>query len=326
MKKITSVFLVFAILSLSLVAFSASSQITVFVMGDKLDFKDAEPFIDNGRTLVPFRAIAEALGADVGWEDSTKTVTITKNNLGANGTAVTDNVYGTDSSVPYGTKIVKIVIGNPNAEVNGNEVKLDVPAKISSGRTYVPLRFVSEALEMGVVWDSKTKTITIDMPEIYITLDKDKAEVGDMVKATINVKNFYGFAGYQINLKYDPDVLQPIDTTTNTVFTDSSLPEEGTLLKGKFSPVNMPAIPDTAKGAITYGTTYMNLASYKSSGKPESSGSIAVFNFKVLKKQSTKIGFENSAAMTNAKEGTMLFNWDGTALSNYKVITSNTLN
>jgi hypothetical protein len=323
MKKITSVFLVFAILSLSLVAFSASSQITVIVMGDKLDFKDAEPFIDNGRTLVPFRAIAEALGAEVSWEDSTKTVTITKNNLS---TAVTDNVYGTGSSLSSATKIVKIVIGNPNAQVNGNEVKLDVPAKISSGRTYVPLRFVSEALEMGVVWDSKTKTITIDMPEIYITLDKDKAEVGDMVKATINIKNFYGFAGYQINLKYNPDVLQPIDTATNAVFSDSSLPEEGTLLKGKFSPVNMPAIPDTAKGAITYGTTYMNLESYKSSGKSEASGSIAVFSFKVLKKQSTKIGFENSVAMTKAKEGTMLFNWDGTALSNYKVIASNTLN
>ncbi|HEY9061610.1 MAG TPA: stalk domain-containing protein [Pseudobacteroides sp.] len=322
MKRITSVFLVFAILSLSLVAFSASSQITVFVMGDKLDFKDAAPFIENGRTLVPFRAIAEALGADVGWDNATRTVTITKENSGASDTNSVDGTNGTVNN----TKTIKLVIGAPKAEVNGRQVELDVPAKITGSRTYVPLRFVSEALEMGVLWDAKTKKINIEMPEIYITLDKAVAEVGDLVKATINVKDFYGFAGYQINLKYDPEVLQPIDTTTNGAFSDQSLPDEGTLLKGKFSPVNMPAIPDKDKGTITYGTTYMNIEGYKNSKVSESTGSIAVFTFKVLKKQPATISFENSKAMTNAKEGTMLFNWDGTSLSNYKVKFSETLN
>ncbi|KNY26616.1 stalk domain-containing protein [Pseudobacteroides cellulosolvens] len=315
MKKITSIFLVFAILSLSLMSFSASSQITVFVDGDKLDFKDAEPFIEGGRTLVPFRAIAEALGAEVGWDASTKTVTIIKGDS-KDTTAVTDDVYA--SNAPDGSKNIKIIIGEKNAEVNGNKVQLDVPAKIATGRTYVPLRFVSEAMEMGVNWDAKTKKITIDTPEVYITLDKNNAEVGDIVKATVNIKNFYGFAGFQVNLKYDPEVIQPIDTASNAAFTDTSLPDEGTLLKGKFSPTAM-ANNDVANGTLTYGSAYINMEAYKKSGKSESTGSVAVFNFKVLKKQQTTLNFQNSSAMTNAKNGTMLFNWDGTSLTNYKV-------
>ena len=37
---------------------------------------DVAPFITNGRTLVPVRAISEALGATVGWNNDTRTVTI----------------------------------------------------------------------------------------------------------------------------------------------------------------------------------------------------------------------------------------------------------
>jgi len=314
MKKITSIFFVFAILSLNLIAFSAGSGITVYVDGDKLDFKDAEPFIENGRTLVPFRAIAEALGAEVGWDAKTQTVTITKENPNAQ-----------KSNAPDGSKNIQLVIGQNNALVNGASVTLDVPAKIATNRTYVPLRFVSEAMEMGVNWDAKTKKITIDTPEFYITLDKNTAEVGDIVKATMNIKNFYGFAGFQINLKYDPEVLQPIDTATDSVFTSTSLADEGTLLQGKFSPTSM-ASNDLEKGTLTYGSGYMNMDAYKKSGKSDSTGSIAVFSFKVLKKQQTTLSLQNSPSLTNPIDGTMVFNWDGTNLTNYKVSASVDLN
>ncbi|RQD70827.1 MAG: copper amine oxidase N-terminal domain-containing protein, partial [Tindallia sp. MSAO_Bac2] len=43
----------------------------VFVDGERLDFPDAEPFIRDGRTLVPIRAIAEALGSEVEWNGET---------------------------------------------------------------------------------------------------------------------------------------------------------------------------------------------------------------------------------------------------------------
>lgn len=315
MKKITSIFLVFAILSLNLIAFSAGSGITVYVDGNKLDFKDAEPFIENGRTLVPFRAIAEALGADVGWDAKTQTVTISKANPNAQ-----------KSDAPDGSKNIQLVIGQKNALVNGASVTLDVPAKIATNRTYVPLRFVSEAMEMGVNWDAATKKITIDTPEFYITLDKNTAEVGDIVKATLNIKNFYGFAGFQINLKYDPDVLQPIDTATDSEFTSTSLPDEGTVLKNsKFSPTAM-ASNDLENGTLTYGSGYMNMEAYKKSGNSEATGSIAVFTFKVLKKQQTSLSLQNSPSMTKPIDGTMAFNWDGTTLTNYNVLGTVDLN
>jgi len=315
MKKITSIFLVFAILSLNLIAFSAGSGITVYVDGNKLDFKDAEPFIENGRTLVPFRAIAEALGAEVGWEAKTQTVTIVKANPNAN-----------KIDTPDGSKNIQLVIGQKEALVNDVSVTLDVPAKIASNRTYVPLRFVSEAMEMGVNWDGATKKITIDTPEIYITLDKNTAEVGDIVKATFNIKNFYGFAGFQINLKYDPEVLQPIDTASNSEFTNTSLPDEGTVLtNSKLSPTAM-ASNDLENGTLSYGSGYMNMEAYKNSGISESTGSIAVYSFKVIKKQKTSLRLENSPALTKPIDGTMLFNWDGSTLTNYKVLGTVDLN
>jgi len=57
--------------------------IRVVVNGTKINFPDAEPFIDeNSRTQVPIRFVGEALGADVSWDGNTKKVTIT---LKANG-------------------------------------------------------------------------------------------------------------------------------------------------------------------------------------------------------------------------------------------------
>jgi competence protein ComEC len=110
---------------------------SVVLDGAPLVFKDAAPTIDNGRTLVPLRAIFEALGASVQWDPDTQTVTANK-----------------------GSITVNLVIGG-QALKNGQAVPLDVPAKIVDGRTMVPLRFVSEALGCQVAWDGNTQTISI---------------------------------------------------------------------------------------------------------------------------------------------------------------------
>lgn len=99
-------------------------EIQVFVNGLRPNF-DVPPVIENGRTLVPIRRVAEALGATVDWKDGT--VMIRK-----------------------GGKTVVLRIGDPSAEVDGRQVSLDVPAKLSGGRTLVPLRFVGEAFGMAV--------------------------------------------------------------------------------------------------------------------------------------------------------------------------------
>jgi hypothetical protein len=99
---------------------------------------EAPPYISRGRTFVPVRIITEAFGAKVDWEDSSKTVTIT-----------------------LGEKVVVMQVGNPEALINGKKVMLDAPPEIRSGRTFVPIRFISEAFGAIVEWDAVTRTVTV---------------------------------------------------------------------------------------------------------------------------------------------------------------------
>ncbi len=109
----------------------------VFVNGQQLEFKVA-PVVVEGRTLVPLRAIFESLGAQVSWNDATRTVTATKN--------------GVEIALP---------VGQAQATRNGQPVTLDVPATIVQGSTMVPARFVSESLGAAVSWDGNTRSVII---------------------------------------------------------------------------------------------------------------------------------------------------------------------
>ncbi len=99
---------------------------------------DAAPVIRNSRTMLPVRFVAENLGATVGWDGATSTVTVT-----------------TDT-----TKL-EIKIGATTAKINGTEVTLDSPAFIENSRTYLPVRFVAENLGAEVAWDGATSTATL---------------------------------------------------------------------------------------------------------------------------------------------------------------------
>lgn len=114
--------------------------IRVYLDGRQLAF-DVEPVIDSGRTLVPLRAIFEAMGARVDWQPSTRTVTAIRGNT---------------------TVVMKI--GSTQPTVNGKIVNLDVPAKIVKNRTLVPLRFVGEAFGGKVEWDAAARTVRITSP------------------------------------------------------------------------------------------------------------------------------------------------------------------
>ncbi len=99
---------------------------------------DAAPIIRNSRTMLPVRFVAENLGATVGWDDATKTV-----------------------SVKSADTTIEIVIGATTAKVNGNVINLDSPAFIENSRTYLPVRVVAENLGATVAWDDATKTATL---------------------------------------------------------------------------------------------------------------------------------------------------------------------
>lgn len=109
-----------------------------YIKGKKVEF-DVPPMLEKGRTLVPFRKIAEELGAIVTWNPIDKTITVTK-----------------------GDKEVVIQIDKGTALVDGKEVKLDVPAKVYKNRTLVPLRFLAESLNAKVDYYSEGAMIVIN--------------------------------------------------------------------------------------------------------------------------------------------------------------------
>ena len=114
-----------------------SDDIKVLVNGTTLTF-DQPPVVVDGRTLVPLRAIFEALGAEVDYEQSTQTVTA---------------VRGNDT--------VSLTIGSNILTKNGEQIMLDVPAQIIGGRTLVPARAIAESFGAEVVWDPATRVVTI---------------------------------------------------------------------------------------------------------------------------------------------------------------------
>ncbi len=137
-KLITSVLLSSAILASSSVFAQTPS---VYLDGEKMEF-EAEPYISEERTMVPFRAIFEAVNADVMWDEETRTVIAVK-------------------STEAETTSIALQIGSAEAFVNGVSVLLDKPAEITSDFTFVPLRFVMESLGADVVWDNEAYSVII---------------------------------------------------------------------------------------------------------------------------------------------------------------------
>jgi len=125
----------------------AAANVRVLLDGKYLDF-DVPPIIENDRTLAPFRKISEALGAEIQWDQETRTVTAYKNDIR-----------------------VLLKIGDKTAYVNEVPIKLDTPPIIKNDRTLVPIRFFSEAFGAAVSWDNAARTVLINtngIPSKYI--------------------------------------------------------------------------------------------------------------------------------------------------------------
>lgn len=121
---------------------TSPDKISVIVNGNQITF-DQQPIISNERTLVPLRAIFEALSATVDWNGETQTVTSTRGNIS-----------------------VSLTINSKKMTKNGKEITLDVPSYLIGNRTLVPVRAIAEAFNCNVDWNGETQTVTInDKPE-----------------------------------------------------------------------------------------------------------------------------------------------------------------
>lgn len=135
-------------LMLSITAFAAN-DITVKINGEPLSF-DVPPQLIKDRTMVPLRAIFEALGAQVDWNGATRTVTATR-----------------------GDTVVVSTIGSRAMYINGTARTMDVEPVIVNDRTLVPARFVAEAFDCDVEWDGGSRTVDIYTEGNTFTVDED---------------------------------------------------------------------------------------------------------------------------------------------------------
>lgn len=107
------------------------------------------PFVDdNNRTLLPMRKLLEAIGAEISYDNQTRTITATK--------AASDA-----SGIIGGSTVVKVTIGEKSILVNGKPVELDTQAIIKGDRTYLPARAILEAFGYQLKWSQGSRTVYI---------------------------------------------------------------------------------------------------------------------------------------------------------------------
>ncbi|NLW07677.1 MAG: copper amine oxidase [Clostridia bacterium] len=150
MKRLIFICLAFlvvaAIITPAAFAQGKAGEIQVQVDGLPVAF-DVPPLIQNGRTLVPFRAIAEALNVNVSWDGVNRTI-----------------------SASDGKNSVWLQIGNPTASRNQIPMELDAPPLMLDNRTLIPLRFFSEAFNCRVNWDGAANMVKISSPPKSMTV------------------------------------------------------------------------------------------------------------------------------------------------------------
>ena len=116
--------------------------IKIYVNGSRV-YPDSDPVIINDRTMVPIRAVAEAMGFSVGWDAPSQCVTMTQGNF--------------DVQVMIGSTWITKYLNGQVSEYG----QTDVVPQIINDRTYLPLRAVGEALGATVDWDGNTRSVYI---------------------------------------------------------------------------------------------------------------------------------------------------------------------
>ncbi|WP_134687543.1 copper amine oxidase N-terminal domain-containing protein [Brevibacillus migulae] len=156
MKKGLLSLVTFSILGLFLHSSTLAAppnEIRVTVDGKGVNFPDSKPFLDAqaNRTMVPVRFVSQALGATVDWDSANQTVKINRQG-----------------------KAIALRIGEKKATVNGQSISFDAAAQLHGSRTFVPLRFISEAYGAQVEWRAPENLVAIRTTQSVIKDDSGK--------------------------------------------------------------------------------------------------------------------------------------------------------
>ena len=169
------------------------------------DNENVMPIIVDDRTLVPLRFISEQFGADVAWEDDTRSITLTLRD--------TEVTMAIDSNEFY---------------INGELNEMDVPAQIIEERTMIPLRAMAESLGKLVYWDPPTNLIIVYDYDGYIYTEEGM-EAEDISYAWI-VKGFITYDGPSAA----PDVFESAAPSSSPEPSESPEPAVITVTASKY--------------------------------------------------------------------------------------------
>ena len=152
--------------------FYAVPALSVQLSGKTLTFPDVQPFFENGRTMVPFRTVAEALGAEVGYDSGTVSAsldgTVCRFAIGGDTLTVSDRATG---------KVLKTV-------------PLDAAPIEKDGRTCVPVRFLAESLGLTVEWDDGAQcAVLYDRDALLESIDSDFTTANRWLAAVPRLQN-----------------------------------------------------------------------------------------------------------------------------------------
>ena len=136
------------------------------------------PVVQNDRTLVPTRAIIEAMGGSVNWDEETQT-----------------------AFLEYNGDIITLAIGNRMAYFNETANTLDVAPTVINDRTMLPIRFIAESFKFNVDWDGKTQTITITK--------SDEVSDNSAMQPTEHGKVLVVYLNYILPVQASPVLLLP---------------------------------------------------------------------------------------------------------------------
>lgn len=194
MKRIISLLIALTLAFAMVPAMAEDTPIKVMLDGRYIEF-DVEPQLINDRTMVPVRAIFEALGANVDWDDATWTVLSDK-----------------------GDTKVTLAINDKMLYKNGVGIELDVPAQLVDSRTLVPVRAISEAYGCWVDWNN-------DLNTVIIVSDLNKAEVINIDGQSVSA-GYFNYCMYNMELIFAQSMglsVEQVEQSWNTALGDVSL-------------------------------------------------------------------------------------------------------
>ncbi len=143
------------------------SEIRVQYNGEYLTFSDAKPMVAQGRTMVPYQAVMEALGGQVSWNGADRSIT---------------------ADFPEKQLRLRMTLGSKTLEKRRDDgvetMQMDVAPFSQNGRAYVPVKFLGDALGYTVAWDRWEQTVVIiDFDSIYGEVDQEFSILGKLIES-----------------------------------------------------------------------------------------------------------------------------------------------